>query len=214
MKNIFKSALLALTLLCVPAVTVAAEINCASAIGAIHNMDEISKRALIVQCEQTKLEAQKKIVTEAVADNTPTSEKVLNTMDRVSNIAKQFAEAIGIAAKELGVAVNEFITTPAGIITILFIVYQMAGNTIIYILLAGFALTFIMNRLTQFIRTVLVEDYETETYKNFLGQEKTRKVPKFTPWKNLYDGQAFWVIVVPIIECVVVLLVILNIPGV
>lgn len=209
MKNIFKTMIVAAALL----FSGAALANDCSLVERISGLDEVSKRAMIVQCEQTKLETQQRLVKDTIQDVKPTGEKVLDTMDRVSIIAKQFAEAVTTAAKGLGVAVNEFITTPAGLMTVAFIIYQMAGHTIVYLVLAGVAVAFIFRTIRRFLDVVTIESYTEETYRNIFGQEKTRKVPVRTPWKNMEDGQLFWTILLPIAECVTLIVILLNIPA-
>ena len=48
-------------------------------------------------------------------------------------VAKEFAGAIGIAAKELGVAVNDFIDSPAGYLMAAIKVFKFAGGVIVAI---------------------------------------------------------------------------------
>lgn len=45
---------------------------------------------------------------------------------------KQIAEAIGAAAKEMGVAVGEFVKTPVGKITTAIIVYKLVGRDLLH----------------------------------------------------------------------------------
>lgn len=55
-------------------------------------------------------------------------EKVLNDPDKVADIAKTYSSAIGIMAKEVGMAVNEFIKTDAGMIATVAVIYTVFGD--------------------------------------------------------------------------------------
>lgn len=46
-------------------------------------------------------------------------------------IAKEFAEALGIAAREMGVAVNDFLQSPAGFLLAAILVVKFAGGVVI-----------------------------------------------------------------------------------
>lgn len=47
-----------------------------------------------------------------------------------SDAAKGFAEALGIAAKELGIATNDFLMSPAGILLAIILLFNYAGGAI------------------------------------------------------------------------------------
>lgn len=57
-------------------------------------------------------------------------EVVVQDVSAYAEIAKGVAEAIGIAAREVGVAVDEFVKTDAGKMTIALIVWHVAGDDI------------------------------------------------------------------------------------
>lgn len=101
------------------------------------------KQKLIVECEQMKLAAQ----------SAPEAPKVTKEdLSEWANISQEFAKAIGIAAKEMGVAVNEFITTPAGILTAGVILWHTLGADAIKILsILGVTLViYVLNRALWF----------------------------------------------------------------
>lgn len=59
-----------------------------------------------------------------------------------ADVAIQVAKAIGIAAKEAGIAVNEFIVTPAGQLTVAIILIKVLGG-IFFALVAAFCINVI-----------------------------------------------------------------------
>lgn len=48
-----------------------------------------------------------------------------------SDAAKGFAEAIGIAARELGIATNDFLMSPAGVLLAAILLFNYAGGAIV-----------------------------------------------------------------------------------
>lgn len=65
----------------------------------------------------------------------PTAEK----LTEYAQVGEQIAKAIGAAAKECGVAVNDFVQTPVGKLTTFIIVYKLIGRDLIhYICGVGF----------------------------------------------------------------------------
>jgi len=60
-------------------------------------------------------------------------EKVAEVAEKWANIGEQFGKMIGSAAKEVGVAANEFLQTPVGILTATVIVFHYMGSPIIHV---------------------------------------------------------------------------------
>jgi hypothetical protein len=89
-------------------------------------LSEVEKAELQTQIAKTK--AKKNSAPEA-----PTIEKVSQWVDLGANLGKGLASA----AKELGVAANDFITTPVGKITAFIIIYKFIGNDLIHIGVGG-----------------------------------------------------------------------------
>lgn len=54
------------------------------------------------------------------------------------NIGERIGKGFAGAAKELGVAVNEFATTPVGILTVMLIVWHFMGNMMVHIVFGMF----------------------------------------------------------------------------
>ena len=76
--------------------------------------------------------------------------------------AEGFAKALGIAAKEMGVAVNDFITTPAGILTAGIIVYKIFGDDIREILVGLFLVYFSISFFNRQYRQIKIKSYENQ----------------------------------------------------
>lgn len=59
-----------------------------------------------------------------------------NTPERISeyaNIAGQVSQALVVAARELGVAANDFMQTPAGLLVVFVILFKVLGDTLLAI---------------------------------------------------------------------------------
>lgn len=102
--------------------------TCEDQIKNITGLDDTAKQTMIVQCNQQKLDATKTVA--GVVDGI--------SPQRISEwgaVSKDFAVALGIAAKELGIAANEFLDTDAGLLTAGLIVWHVAGASIAGILI-------------------------------------------------------------------------------
>ena len=120
--------------------------------------------------------------------------------------AKGFAEAIGIAAHELGVSVNEFIGTPAGKLTVAIIIWKVAGATLLHAFGALFA---IVVSLT-FARKLWVRTFTSHTeivdavwlwglYKS----KKTLRIQK--PFKDITSDDAVAVFIIIVCNIIAVI---------
>ncbi|MCK4826747.1 hypothetical protein KA005_64015 [bacterium] len=99
--------------------------GCADQINNISGLKPEIRQGMIVSCEAAKLKATQSVGKSALS---PVS---VDNLTEWGLVAKQFAEAIGIAASELGVAVNEFIKTPAGIMVIVGIFWTIMGASVV-----------------------------------------------------------------------------------
>lgn len=68
---------------------------------------------------------------ESCRAKTPTLNVSSEEASEWSSAAKEFAGAIGIAAKELGVAVNDFLDSPAGILLAVILILNYGGGLVI-----------------------------------------------------------------------------------
>lgn len=168
--------------------------NGCSSIKDIAGLDSVEKQAMVVACEQKKLEAAGAVVI-APEPVTPTKvSDVLNkdTMSEISEIAKVAGQTVKEVAAELNVAVNDFIKTPVGMLTAGLAVWYVAGDTIedvfqgfwravggvIVILLATYF-------YRKFLFFVMLETEEKKTVKGWFGSEKEVKVPVYRSWSQI-----------------------------
>lgn len=169
--------------------------NCATQIGNINDLDASTAQELIVQCEQKKLlaaqEASNSVVSITKPDGTISTEK----LSEWGKIAQEFAKALGIAAKEMGIAIDDFLGTTAGKLTAIIIIYHVMGEAILGIFL-GIPLMFVSwyvgYKLFKFIS---VKDYEQKTVRTWRG-EKIVNIPTYNSISDMSDNEvgALWFI--------------------
>ncbi|BBL19210.1 hypothetical protein KIT04_041 [Vibrio phage KIT04] len=155
--------------------------TCADQVSRISNLDSATKQELIIQCEQAKLESMKTITT-GVSDDT------VEKLDQWSEISLKFAKAIGVAAKEVGVATNEFLQTPAGKLTAAAILWKVlsVSQWTMFFLITGVS-TLIVGSFIRFMRLSHYEEKESR----FFGK---RKYPIYNTWSEMGETQSFFTV--------------------
>lgn len=150
------------------------------------NNSGLSKEAvatLKVACEQAKLDE--------VKQNSLGSYVTPDRISAIGNVSNDIAMAIGTAAKQVGIAANEFLQTPAGILVVFGIfmklfLHQAIGLVGLVVILCSWA---------WFTRRVLVDHYTVVEKVRFWGLYTTSKrVPTYAAFKDLDENQAFGII--------------------
>jgi len=153
----------------------------------------------------------KSIAAKAVADVAKTAEVpiVPSTPSAVMTIAatwgtqaaqaaEGFAKAINIAAKELGVTVNDFLHTDAGKLTAALIVWKVAGAAISHMLYGFIFLTVGLTCIRVLYVRLFTNEYKEVPFSHLFGLwsgVKLVRIPK-TIGQFRTDGEwfAFWVL--------------------
>lgn len=160
--------------------------------------DEFAQK-LKVECEQMKLAAE--ATTSAANAITP------ERLSEWAQISEQFAKALGIAAREVGVSVNEFMGTPAGIITTAVILWSVLGQDVLA-LLGMICITSLLiwwnKRLwfSHYERTPVVEG----KWFNSGGKEEVR----YLKWANMEDGGIFLSVISCAVYCLIWVVLVVN----
>jgi hypothetical protein len=116
-----------------------------------------------------------RVACEAVADKLPTIPVVTpGQISEWGTVAKDFAAAIGIAAKELGIAANDFLDSPAGTLTAAVILWHVAGATIWKLVVGVPFLISLWSILFMLIRKYTFIETKTDVV----------TVPSFLPWST------------------------------
>lgn len=116
------------------------------------------------------------------ADTPPASESSTATQwaTDMAAVAESFARAIGIAARELGVAVNDFLNTPAGMLTAVVIIWKVIGADVVTILVCVPIMAIFTIAFFKILRGLLVSGYETTQHSLLFGLVKyTRRHPVY-----------------------------------
>jgi hypothetical protein len=141
----------------------------------------------------------------AVAANTPPASETSTATQwatDMATVAESFARAIGIAARELGVAVNDFLNTPAGVLTAAVILWKVIGADVVTVLTCVPIMAIFTIAFFKVLRGLLVSGYETSQHSLLFGLVKyTRRRPVyFGPYQisgeRLFIASLFYVIVV------------------
>ena len=128
---------------------------------------------LRVQCEQALANATS---VSGVATNLTNPD----TIGAWGNVAKQWAEALGIAAKELGIAVDKFLDTDAGKLTAIIIIWKVLGESIAGIVIGVPLLIAVLVIGITTARRAKIRTIEySETEKNWRGKPRVNKVTYF-----------------------------------
>jgi hypothetical protein len=136
---------------------------------------------LKVDCENARLKA-----IQAAKDVGNVPDVSTLTPERITSwaqVAAGFADAIGLAANKLGVSVNEFIKTPAGMITVGVILWKVAGTAIIKICF----LLLVIAGTKSILRAMWASGTYQET-RNFLWYERTVSRRKYQEWRSATDN--------------------------
>jgi hypothetical protein len=114
--------------------------------------------------------------------------------------AEGFAKAINIAAKELGVTVNDFLGTDAGKLTAVLIIWKVAGASIAHLFFGLLFMTIGMIVTRMIYLRLFTKEFTKVPYNRFFGMftgEKLVRVPKsFSDLDNDGEWLAFWVMIV------------------
>lgn len=126
------------------------------------------KAELVKQVEQMKQTAREL--------PTGSAEKV----DQWVNVGEHLGKMLGGAAKEVGIAVNEFVKTPVGMLATGVIVFNYVGGAVIHvtcgllILFMGWGILWYYSRAS----TRLIVEYDTDKPANWLGKHPIKKVSR------------------------------------
>lgn len=177
-----------------------------TAVGAFANQTIIDTKGLSdAQVAEIKAIAAKKVAETAVNSNPENKITAGVTLaatwgTQAAAAAEGFARAMGIAARELNVTINDFLKSPAGMLTAGLIIWKMAGAAVLH---AFYGVIFLAIGLTM-IRIIYVrlftKGYEKVEYKRFGGLwsgTKMIRVPKsFADLDNDGEWLAFWVMII------------------
>lgn len=142
-------------------------------------------QTLVLACEQAKLEAL----------TAPATGDVIREYAAYGMYAKQIAEAVGILADELGMAVNEFLHTDAGMLVAALLIWKIAGAQLLGFMIGVPLIIAIWILVIKAGKNMFVEARENITVKAWFGGEKVISVPSYRHFRKLGDDEqtVLWV---------------------
>lgn len=177
--------------------------SCSDAISRISNLSTTEKQEMIVKCEQNKLNK-----VDSKPNEVKESTQTIDMFDKWSDISLKFAKAIGVAANEMNIAVNQFITTPAGILTVSILILKIFDP---FNFLIGIGLLIGINSLRKVITDgILFEDTGVKITKTYLFGLFKKEVPRIFRRNNLDGEQIFGVVVCLLAQVILSIIVIVN----
>lgn len=124
---------------------------------------------------------------------------------QMATAAEGFAKALNIAAKELGITINDFLNTPAGKLTAILIIWKVAGAAAVKMLYGVLFVTVGLSMVRMMYLRLFTKGYEKVSYSYFglIKGEKMVRVPKtFKDLDNEGEWLAFWVIIIATIATI------------
>jgi hypothetical protein len=114
--------------------------------------------------------------------------------------AEGFAKALGIAARELNVTINDFLRSPAGMLTAALIIWKMAGAALMHAFFGFVILTVGLIMVRIIYKRLFTKGYEQVQYSYLWGAfsgTKMVRIPKsFQDLRNDGEWLAFWVMII------------------
>lgn len=132
---------------------------------------------------------------------TDSADKLVSKVDKYVDVGERIGKMMGGAAKEVGVAVNDFVKTPVGLMTAGLIVWHYMGGMMVHVVMGGvmFATTF--GLLFWYSRRL----YDTTVTRdiaggrNWLGQYPVTKVER-----SSIDDDAFGILLIGYLVSIII----------
>lgn len=113
---------------------------------------------------------------------------------QASEAAEGFARALGIAARELNVTINEFLTSPAGKLTAVMIVWKIAGSSILSLFYGLLFVVVGLSVVRMIYLRLFTDRYEVVEYKRFWGLWQGKKTLRITRSVKDLRGEGEWLL--------------------
>ena len=119
--------------------------------------------------------------------------------NQAAQAAEGFAKALGIAAKELGVTVNDFLQTDAGKLTAILIIWKVAGASLVKMMYGTVFITVGLTLARALYVKLFQNGYKEVTYSylfgTFTGTKQVRVTKSFKDLNNEGEWLVLWMIV-------------------
>lgn len=141
-----------------------------------HAVVEVNTRGL-TESQKAELVKQAELMKQEAAG--PVDDPA-DRVDKWVNVGERVGKMLGGAAKEVGVAVNQFVTTPVGMMTAALIVWHYMGSMIIHVISGWVVLIISVMMITYVYRrsTKQVITYDVEAGRNWLGNYPIQSITR------------------------------------
>lgn len=159
--------------------TAHAEVNCDQQVRNVS--DDAVKNSMLIACMKANEEAAK-----AKGGAKEAAVNLLEDPDKLERVASSYATAIGLIARDLGVAANEFIKTDAGKLATYAIIWTVFGDDVRSMAMFPISIILIMvfwHTAVRFVSPPMFKEDENG---------KVTKVRK--AWTDMDDTEAGWVV--------------------
>jgi hypothetical protein len=111
-------------------------------------------------------------VAEQMRANSSGAQAIVDNVDKWVDVGERFGKMLGGAAKEVGIAVNDFVKTPVGMMTAGLIVWSYMGSMIVHVVVGLLLFVVGISILSFFhLRATRMEvKYDTTAPRNWFGQ--------------------------------------------
>lgn len=138
---------------------------------------------------------QKAEIVKYVADKAAANKNTVTAADEVDKwvvIGERFGKGIGAAAKELGVAANEFVQTPVGAGVAFLVMWNFFGDDFLHILFGVVVMTVGFMSLRFYIKMCRAPTYTYDSEKtDIFGRARVKSVV----WHSMSEGETFIAII-------------------
>ena len=143
-------------------------------------------------------------VAEQMRKQQESPEAIVEKVDKWVDVGERFGKMMGGAAKEVGIAVNDFVKTPVGMMTAGLIVWNYMGNMIVHVTVGLMILFTTFSLLAWYSRRLRIVEitYDKEAGRNWLD-----RYPVLKKEVSQIDSDSFGALLFAYAVCLVVSLI-------
>lgn len=140
---------------------------------------------------------------EAMKSQSKPEAQLVEKVDKWVDVGEKVGKMMGGAAKEVGIAVNEFVKTPVGLMTASIILWSYMGSMIIHVVAGAIFFVVSFSLITYVVRCCVpvTITYDKEAGKNWLGRYAVLEVKRGCLSDNEQFGAWISYIAATVITC-------------
>jgi hypothetical protein len=130
----------------------------------------------------------------------------IKNLGEFAAVSKAFASSLGIAANELGVAVNTFLASPAGMLTAGVIIWKVFAMNILgmFFILVTIGIWIFM------LRAVMTEKIETKMVEGWGKTQKEKRTRIYMDFENISCERGWALVLVNIVPIILIAIIVGN----